>query len=90
MNVIGVAVAAFVGAVLTGIVGWLKTTEPFSSRKFLATVVTAVFTGAGLGLAYTDAVVGPRELLMALAAGAGIDYARNVVSGAIVARVNKS
>lgn len=88
MNVLWVVAAAFLGAVLTGLVGWLKTTEPFNSRKCLATVITAVFTAAGIGIAYTDTIVGPRELLMALAAGAGIDYARNVISGAIVARIS--
>lgn len=89
MNVLYVAAAAFLGAVLTGLVGWLKTTEPFNSRKFLATVVTAVLTGTGIGIAYVDATVGVRDVLMALAAGAGIDYARNVISGAVVARINQ-
>lgn len=90
MEVYSVAVAGLLGAILAGIVGFLKSTEPFNARKFLATVVTAVLIGAGLGVAYTGATVGARELLMALMTGAGTDYGRNVLSGAIVARLNRN
>lgn len=87
MEVYQIAVAAFLGAVLVGFVGWLKTTEPFNPRKFGATVATAIFVGATVGVAYVGDAIAPKDLVMAFLAGAGADYGRNVVSGAIAARV---
>lgn len=84
-----VAVAAIVGAILVGTSKWLGSVEPWDVRKFAATIVTAVITGAGISLAYSGDTVGPREVVMAFLAGAGVDYSRTAISSAIAARANK-
>jgi len=86
MEVYMVSAAAILGTLLVGTVAWLKSQEPFDARKFSATVVMAVIAGATIGVAYMSDTIQPRDLLMALLAGAGVDYARSAVSGAIAAR----
>ena len=83
-------VAASLGAILVGLVGFLKSsTEPFNLRKFLATVVTGLISGAGLAVVFVNTEVEPNTLILAFLSGAGIDSARVSISGAIAARVNK-
>lgn len=78
-----VIIAAFLGALLLGLLGWAKSGEAFSPRKFLATAITALVAAAGMGLSYGDQVVTAKEIVLAFITGAGVDYVRNAVQGTV-------
>lgn len=83
---VGIVIAAFFGALLLGLLGWLKSSEPFALRKFLTTAITALIAAAVLGLSYSGQDVSTKEVLLAFLTGAGIDYVRNTVQGAVLKR----
>lgn len=78
-----VIIAAFLGALLLGLLGWCKSSEPFSPRKFLATAITALVAAAGMGLSYADQIVTAKEIVLAFLTGAGIDYVRHALQGTV-------
>ncbi len=74
-EVLWIALAAFTGGLLSGLVGWATSTEKFNFRKFLVTVITAFIAGIGFALTYqisADKVAWP-DILAAVFAGAGGD-----------------
>ncbi len=80
--------AAALGAILLGVLGWCKTPEGFEAKKFLATVITGIIAGAGVGVTFAGVPFSALYLILAFLTGAGVDYTRNTVSGAIAARAN--
>jgi len=75
MEPVYVAVAGFGGAVVGGLLGWSKSGEPFSFRKFFPTLLRAAGTGITVAVAYPVVqIVGVvPSVISAFFAGAGID-----------------
>ena len=87
MDVLWIALAAFVGGILAAIAGWLETQEPFNPRKFGSSSVRALLAAVGVAIAYSYANdLSALDIAMALLAGAGVDVLGNRVAGAITAR----
>ncbi len=87
MNVILVAVAAFIGGIVTALLGWIETQEPFNPKKFMSSVIRSIVGGIGIAVAfnYTGFAV-PIAYLIAFLSGAGVDAGLKRVAGAIAAR----
>ena len=87
MNIVWIAVAAFLGGIIAALAGWLETQDPFNPRKFSASVARALVAAIGIAVAYTYANgLSAIDIAMALLAGAGVDCLGNRVAGAITAR----
>lgn len=91
MNVVWIAVAAFIGAVASALLGWFDSAEPFAARKFSASIVRALVAAVGLAVAYNYTnSISPIDLGIAFVAGSGVDVLGNRISGAIKAGMGKS
>lgn len=84
MYLVYYGVAAFLGGVVSGLIGWLRSNppEPFNCRKFLASSLTSVVS-AGLGM-LAGSILPPATqtqfillIVSAFIAGAGVDAIRN-------------
>ncbi len=65
------------GGVVNGLLGWFKSKEPWDTRKFIATALTALISGVIFATAYSyAAAISPLDMGAAFLAGAGIDGAR--------------
>ncbi len=82
------AIAVALGAIVVGTIGFLGSGEKFEVRKYLATVLTGIISGVGVVLLFSDVVVTERLIVLAFAAGAGVDSAKTAISNAIAARAN--
>lgn len=85
MEIVYVALAAFGGAVVEGLLGWAKSTEKFDFRKFLPTLLRAAGTGGGIAMAYPlvqTAGFWP-GIVTAFLTGAGVDVLWHNVAGTI-------
>jgi hypothetical protein len=89
MSVIYVAGAAFIGAIASGLLGWLDSQERFEARKFTSTVVRALIAGVGFAAAYqyTNNSLTSLDLAVAFLGGSGVDVLGNRISGSIKAGV---
>jgi hypothetical protein len=86
LNILWVALLAFVGGIIAGLLGWLKSGSNFDPRGFAATLVTALVSGAIFASAYQFTNPGTLtvyDLLAAIIAGVGTDALRSRVSAAI-------
>ncbi len=90
MNVIWVAVSAFVGGVVAGTLGWFDSQEPFEIRKFAASLIRALIAAVvfAVGYSFTNGL-SPIDLGIAFCGGAGVDVLGNRISGAIKAGLAK-
>lgn len=95
MNIIHIAVAAFAGGIVSSLLGWFDSQEPFVIRKFAASLVRALVAGIGFAAAYqytngqyTNGL-SPIDILLAFLGGAGVDVLGNRISGTIKAGRNK-
>jgi len=82
--VILVFLAAFLGGIVTAIMGWVSTTEPFIGRKFLTSVVKSFIGAAVIAVAFDYS--GTTSIILLLAAflsGAGVDAGIKRVTDAI-------
>ncbi len=90
---IEIVLACFLGGLISGLMGWAGSTpaEPFNTRKFVTSLGTALVAGIGYAVTlYTPSGNFTRDLLIALAIGAGGDALVNRSIGAIQASaVNK-
>ena len=87
MNVVWIAVAAFLGGIIAALAGWLETQDPFNPRKFAASVTRALVSAIVIAVVYSYANgLSAIDIAMALLAGAGVDVLGNRVAGAITAR----
>jgi len=91
MTVIWIAVAAFLGGIAAGLLGWLDSKEPFNSRKFGASAIRALIAGIGFAAAYqyTSDLLTPIDLAIAFLGGAGVDVVGHRISGSIKAGLGK-
>lgn len=82
--IILIALAAFCGGILSALLGWLDSAEPFNGRKFSKSVLFALFAGFffAVGYSFTDSI-GVKDILLAVLAGAGVDGLSNRIIGAI-------
>lgn len=78
MSLLYIALAAFAGALVSGLLGWLESKEPFNPRKFLSTVLRAILAGVVFAVGYTfrDGL-SVLDLLYAFLGGAGVDVIGN-------------
>ena len=78
LAVVLVAVCAAAGGILAAFLGFLKSSEPFEPKKFLASVLTSVISGIVFGVGYQIAGRPDiKDFFMAFLGGAGIDALRN-------------
>jgi hypothetical protein len=90
MQVIYIAVAAFLGTMVVSLLGWLKSGEAFIPRKFAASLVTAVVAAVGFAVAYQYSnALTPIDLGVAFLGGAGVDAVRKGAAGSITAGLKK-
>lgn len=82
-NVLIVAAAAFAGGILSAVMGWLDSKEPFDARKFGKSIIASLL--AGLVFAVKEYVSSGDltiDVLVALISGAGVDALANRGIGA--------
>jgi len=85
--VLFIALLACTGGIVSALLGWLDSGEPFAPRKFMASVVRALIAGILFAVGYTlvDGI-SILDLFAAFLGGAGIDVLGNRISGSIIAR----
>ena len=87
---IGIGGAAFLGGVVTALLGWTESNLPFNVKKFMSSVIRALIAGVGIAVAFNyGETIGPLSYFIAFLAGAGVDVGGNRVAGAIAARMRK-
>jgi len=90
MQVIYIAGATFLGAMVVSLLGWLKSSEAFNVKKFSASLVTALVAAVGFAVAYQYSnALTPIDLGVAFLGGAGIDAVRKGAAGSITAGLKK-
>lgn len=73
-DLVYIALAAFAGGMLSAILGWIDSSEPFNVRKFGRSLIFALLSGVAFGVGYNFVgQVGVRDLFLALLSGAGVD-----------------
>jgi len=78
------AIAAGVGGIASGVLGWLKSGEPFNHRKFLPTVLRSAVAGVGVGFVAPFVEIGFWPgIVGAFLTGAGFDVALHRATGSI-------
>lgn len=79
-----IALAAFGGGILGALLGFFDAHEAFDWRKFGKSVIVAILAGIGFALAYpfVDGI-GIRDILLAIASGAGADSVVNRLTGTL-------
>lgn len=83
MNLVLIAVAAFVGGMLAAFLGWLDSHEPWDSRKFGKSMGFAILSALGFAIGYSFSnSIGARDIFIAILAGAGVDAISNRAIGA--------
>lgn len=86
MDVIWVAVLAFMGGIVAALLGWMDSGEGFNIRKFSASVVRSLVAGVVFAVGYSFSNgLSPVDLGVAFCGGAGVDAFGNRISGAIKA-----
>lgn len=90
MNIIWIAASAFLGGIVSSILGWLDSQEKFEAKKFCASLIRALLAGVvfAVGYSYTSEL-SPIDIGIAFVAGAGVDVLGNRISGAIKAGLKK-
>jgi len=82
MNTFYIALAALLGGIVTALLGWLESGEPFNRRKFGGSVIRSLIAGAIFAAGYqVSGGVGIIDLLYAFLGGAGVDVIGNRISG---------
>ena len=83
-RILSVALAAFGGGILSAMLGWVDSKEPFDTRKFLKSVGFALLSGIGFAVAYefSDGVT-LKDLGLAVLGGAGVDSLSNRALGTL-------
>jgi len=90
MNVIWIAVAAFLGGIVSSLLGWFDSQEAFDMKKFGASIVRALIAGIGFAAVYQYMnALTPIDLAVAFLGGSGVDTLGNRISGSIKAGLKK-
>ncbi len=86
MGILYVALSAFGGGIVASIMGWLDSGDEFISRKFVASVLRALVAGIVFAISYSlVGKVSVMDIIIAFAAGAGVDVLGNRLAGSIKA-----
>ena len=87
LAVLFIALLACAGGIVSSLLGWLDSAEPFVPRKFMASVVRALVAGIlfAIGYSFTNGI-NILDLFAAFLGGAGIDALGNRISGSIIHR----
>jgi len=74
-----VATAAFGGGLLSAVLGWVDSSEPFNLRKFAKSLLAALFGALVFSTTYTftGGEIGLKDVFLAVLGGAGIDALAN-------------
>ena len=83
MWLLWIALAAFGGGLIAGLLGWVKADVGFSARKYLPTVIRALMAGGAIALTYNfvgDAA-SVADIVAAFMAGAGFDVLGHRIAG---------
>ncbi len=82
MNSLIVAAGAFLGGLVAGVLGWMKSGKPWNTKTFGQSIAMAFISAIGFGLAYsTTEAIGVKTVLAAILAGAGVDNLANRALG---------
>ena len=84
INLIGIALAAFLGGITTALLGWSEASTPWNWKKFSSSVVRSLVGAVAIAAAmdYSGATA-PIIYLLAFLSGAGVEVGGNRVAGAI-------
>jgi len=90
MDIIWIAVSAFMGGVVAAVLGWLDSKEAFEVRKFSASLVRALVAAVvfAVGYQYSN-VITPMAIAVAFCGGAGVDALGNRMAGSIKAGLGR-
>lgn len=83
-----IALAAFVGAMSSALLGWAQQDppQPFDMRKFSGSIIRALIAAVGIAAAFNYAeATTPLCYLIAFISGAGVDAGGSRIAGAITA-----
>lgn len=85
MNIFYIAVAAFGGGIIAGLLGWLESHEGFSFRKFLPSILRALVAGGIIAVSYPflESMGLWAGLIGAFLTGAGVDVLGHRVAGSM-------
>ncbi len=84
MNYLLVALCAFGGGILSALLGWADSIEPFDARKFAKSVGFALLAGLGFAVSYAyQDTIGVKDYFLAILGGAGWDVLTNRVKGTL-------
>ncbi len=84
MEILYVALSAFGGGIATAVMGWLESGEVFIGRKFASSVIRALVAGGVFAVGYQlVGSVSIMDIIIAFAAGAGVDVLGNRLAGSI-------
>jgi hypothetical protein len=73
-DLVFVALAAFIGGMVSAILGWIDSGEAFNVRKFGRSAIFALLSGIAFGVGYNFiGEVGIKDLFLAVLSGAGVD-----------------
>lgn len=78
-----IALAAFVGALASALLGWLESNEPFDGRKFGASAIRGLLAAAifAVGYEFKHELATTLDLFYAFLGGAGVDALGNRIAG---------
>ena len=87
INLIGVALAAFVGGITTALLGWSEASAPWNWKKFSSSIIRSLVGAVAIAAAmdYSGATA-PIIYLLAFLSGAGVEVGGNRIAGAITKR----
>lgn len=83
-NLVGIAIAAFLGGIATALLGWTETSTPWNWKKFSRSVIRSLCGAVAIAAAmdYSGATA-PIIYLLAFLSGAGVEVGGNRIAGAI-------
>ncbi len=86
-----IAGCCFLGSIIAGVIGWMKSGSPFVARTFMSAVLSGLGSALGYALAfkYSNSGLTTYDILSAVGAGLGVQVAVSRISGAIAARARK-
>jgi len=86
-QILMLASASVLGALITAVLGWLDSGEAFNARTFASSILRAIIAGIVSAIGFSS-IANPLlwDYIVAFLAGAGIDAAGNRIAGAISAR----
>jgi len=87
INLIWIALAAFVGGMATALIGWAEQNTPWDIKKFTSSLIRSMVGGVAIAAAmdYSGATA-PVIYLLAFLSGAGIEVGGNRIAGTIASR----